>query len=113
MRKKGFSEVWISWIMGCETSVSFSVLINWSPYGRFSPSRGLRQGDPLSPYLFILCSDLLSSLIQEAESTNQLTPLRLTVGGPSISHLLFADDSLFFLKADQRNATKLPYFQTI
>lgn len=94
-------------IMKCVTSVSFSVLINGSPYGYMTGSRGLRQGDPLSPSLFILCADVLSSLIQQAERHHLIQPIRLSIGGPPISHLLFADDSLFFLKADQNNSQRL------
>jgi len=105
MRKKSFCEKWIMLIMKCVTSVSFSVMVNGSSYGHMNGTRGLRQGDPLSPTLFILCADVLSSLIQQAEQNNEIQPVRLSIGGPSISHLLFADDSLFFLKADQTNSS--------
>lgn len=88
-------------------SVSFSVLINGSPYGQFDVTRGIRQGDPLSPYLFILCADVLSSLITKAQQERKLKGIRVSNGGPAISHLLFADDSLFFVKADHQNSTTL------
>ena len=107
MRKKSFCEKWIMLIMKCVTSVSFSVMVNGSSYGHMNGTRGLCQGDPLSPTLFILCADVLSSLIQQAEQNNEIQPVRLSIGGPSISHLLFADDSLFFLKADQTNSSRL------
>jgi len=88
-------------------SVSFSVLINGRPYGRFNAERGLRQGDPLSPYLFILCSDVLSSLLDHAQQEKRIQGIRISNGGPAITHLLFADDLLFFLKANQENSQEL------
>lgn len=93
--------------MSCVSSVSFSVLINGSPYGSFQASRGIRQGDPLSPYLFILCADVLSSLISNAQSEKRIQGIRVSNRGPYVSHLLFADDSLFFVKADHQNSTEL------
>lgn len=107
LRLKGFCEKWISLIMKCVTSVSFSVMINGSPYGRIQPSRGLRQGDPLSLSLFILTADVLSSIMAHAEATHRIVPLRISIGGPPVSHLLLADDSLFFIKADHKNGDNL------
>ncbi|KAG7599472.1 Reverse transcriptase domain [Arabidopsis suecica] len=105
--KKGFAPKWIQWIMECVRTVSFSVLINGSPYGRFEPTRGLRQGDPLSPSLFILCADVLSSLMSQAVREGSIQAIRVSNRGPAVSHLLFADDSLFFLKADHKNSSNL------
>jgi hypothetical protein len=63
MGKLGFHPTWISWIRICIATTSFSILINGSPFGLFSPSWGLQQGDPLSPFLFILGTEFLSRLI--------------------------------------------------
>ncbi|KAL5564766.1 hypothetical protein UlMin_027930 [Ulmus minor] len=99
MKKLGFSEGWIKKIMDCVTSVYYSLLINGEKVGYIRPSRGLRQGDPLSPYLFLLCAEGLSSLIHTFERTGQLQGIRCGTNGPTISHLFFADDSLLFVEA--------------
>lgn len=64
------------------------------PY--FKPTRGIRQGDPLSPYLFTLVSNVLSILIKQAVSAGTIGGIKLSHGCPTLSHLLFADDSIFF-----------------
>ncbi|KAL5565698.1 hypothetical protein UlMin_028862 [Ulmus minor] len=99
MTKLGFSGVWINKIMACISSVTYSFQFNGKRFGHLTPSRGLRQGDPLSPYLFLLCGEGLSSLLHRYEQNEVLQGLRCGMRGPTISHLLFADDSLFFLEA--------------
>jgi len=103
MTHMGFNSTWIAWIMKCISTVSFSVLINGSPHGHINPTRGIRQGDPLSPYIFILCAEVLSHMMNQAEINKQLKGIKLSTRGPSISHLLFADDSLFFTMANHRS----------
>ena len=99
----GFDIKWIRWIMKCVSTVSYSVLINGSPQGTIVPERGIRQGDPMSPYLFILCAEVLSHMLKQAEATRHIQGLKISDQGPAITHLLFADDSLFFTLANDKS----------
>ncbi|KAL5552848.1 hypothetical protein UlMin_040249 [Ulmus minor] len=99
MLKLGFSEVWTKKVMACVTLVSYSVLINGAKFGQLFPTRGLRQGDPISPYLFLLCAEGLSSLFHHFEAAGRIQGMRCGRNGPTISHLFFADDSLLFFEA--------------
>ena len=87
----------------CISTASFSVLINGSPAGFFPSSRGLRQGDPLSSYLFVIGMEALNCLINRAAEGNYLSGSRVANGREedlSISHLLYADDTFLFCEAD-------------
>lgn len=94
--RMGFCEKWIAWIKLYVCTVEYNVLVNHDTIGPIIPGRGLRQGDPLSPYLFILCAQGLTSMINKAMANGALHGLRLGRNGPSISHLMFTDDSIFF-----------------
>ncbi|XP_027109391.2 uncharacterized protein [Coffea arabica] len=107
MVKLGFCARWITWIMECITTAFFSFNINGEPKGYVIPSRGIRQGDPLSPYLFLLVSQGFSHLLDRAQRNKKLTGMRISRSGPSITHLFFADDSLIFCKADKRQAEEV------
>ena len=91
-------------IMSCVSTVLTSILINRETTNLIFPSRGLRQGDSLSPYLFILCMDYLSQLIGEKCEAKHWHPVKTSQNGPAFSHLLFADNLLFFAKADIQNS---------
>lgn len=107
--KMGFAEKWVSWIRWCVSSVSYQVLLNGEPKGHVQPSRGLRQGDPLSPFLFILLTEALISQLRAAEEEGRITGLKIARASPALSHLLFADDSLFFCKADIQQCAELSW----
>lgn len=109
MEKMGFSNIWVNWIMQCVSSVSYHVLLNNDRVGPINPLCGLRQGDPLSPYLYIICSEGLSSYIRHHESRGLLHGTRICRGSPSITHLLFADDSFLFCKATISEVTTLKH----
>ncbi|XP_071912424.1 uncharacterized mitochondrial protein AtMg01250-like [Coffea arabica] len=101
MEKMGFCMLWRHWIMNCLTSVTYSFNINGQPMGYITPMRGIRQGNPLSPYLFLLCSEGFSNLLRQAIENRKLSGMRISRGGASITHLFFADDSLIFYKEDK------------
>jgi len=104
MLQMGFSLRWVQWIMLCVETVDYTVLVNGAQVGPFVPGRGIRQGDPLSPYLFIICAEGLSALISDAERRGVLNGSRIFTGAPSISHLLFADDCFLFFRACEQEA---------
>jgi hypothetical protein len=98
----GFGQRWCQWINTCISTVQFSVLVNGSPEGFFGSSRGLRQGDPLSPLLFLLVMEVLSKLFQKTKEAGLIWGfLTGSIGGSEvcISHLLFADDTIVFCDA--------------
>ncbi|XP_019084213.1 PREDICTED: uncharacterized protein LOC109125888 [Camelina sativa] len=103
----GFDQKWVGWIMQCITSISYRILINGDPKRRIRPTRGIRQGDPISPYLFILCTEALIAQIKNAEKEGKIQGLRISNASPRVSHLLFADDNLFFCRADPHQCKKI------
>lgn len=103
----GFHAVWTNWIMQCIRTVTYSYLVNESVTGVVTPHRGIRQGDPLSPYIFILCSEVLSGLCRNAQENNTLQGIRVATNSPRVNHLLFADDTLFFCRTNTKSLSTL------
>ncbi|KAL9673326.1 hypothetical protein QQ045_029582 [Rhodiola kirilowii] len=102
----GFPGKFVHWIMACVTSAKFSVLVNGSLEGYFSSSRGLRQGDPISPYLFTLVMEVLSRILRKFRQSNEFV-FHPKCAGISLSHLMFADDVIIFSKADLGSLMKI------
>ena len=87
--------------------VSASIVVNGGASDLILPSRGLRQGDPISPYIFILCMAFLVQLIEEKCSTNKWKPVRANRSGAAFSHLFFANDLILFAKANPKNCAAI------
>ena len=110
--KIGFGSRWMDWMWWCISTAKFSILINGVPAGFFSNSKGLRQGDPLSPYLFVLGMGMLSPLLRRASEGGFLSGCRLWGRGGgelTVSHLLFADDTIIFCKVRKEQLTNLSW----
>lgn len=100
LERFGFDRVWVRWVMTCVNSVSYTVLLNGRVHGFICLERGIRQGDPISPSLFILCAEALVNVLNQSELSGRLHGIQLDAQGPSVHHLLFVDDNLLMCKAD-------------
>ena len=96
----GFSGVFVQLVMKCVSTVSYRFRINGDLTDVINPGRRLRQGDPISPYLFLLCAEGFSALLNKAESDGLIRAIKLAPNAPHVNHLLFADDFLLLLEAN-------------
>ncbi|GLT68412.1 hypothetical protein SLA2020_406460, partial [Shorea laevis] len=103
MEKLGFCLKWRRWIRECLSTSSVSVLVNGSPTEEFRMKKGLRQGDPLAPFLFLLVAEALNGLILKAKEKDMYTGTVVGTEGLEVTHLQFADDSIFFCEASDLN----------
>ena len=104
LKRMGFGVRWCRWIHTCISTVQFSVLFNGSPTDFFGSSRGLKQGDPLSPMLFLVMMEVFSKMMKRAEGASLLRGFRVAGrqgGGVGVSHLLFVDDTILFCDANE------------
>ncbi|KAL2899374.1 hypothetical protein RDABS01_024456 [Bienertia sinuspersici] len=104
LHEMNFPLLMVNVIMECVTSPSMQVLWNGEPSTSFKPSRGIRQGDPLSPYLFVLCMERLNQVIEESIIGGHWKPITASRGGPLLSNLFFADDLMLFAEASTEKA---------
>jgi len=106
----GFGEKWRAWIQFCISTVRFSVLVNGTPSGFFNSSRGLRQGDLLSPFLFVVVMEALSRMLSVALDQGNLIGFLVGFREPEalvVNHLMFADDTLIFCGAQEEQIRHL------
>ncbi|KAJ0589790.1 putative RNA-directed DNA polymerase [Helianthus annuus] len=94
LSQMGFSAKWRSWVKGVLSSARASVLVNGAPTFEFECFKGMRQGDPLSPFLFVIVMEALSSMIRRACNLEIVKGVSLPNGGPVVSHLFYADDAV-------------------
>jgi hypothetical protein len=107
MTKMGFASDWIGRVMCCVETVSFSVRVNGNYSDIFKPSRGIRQGDPISPYLFLIGAEGFSCMLKYNGAGHLSRGVRVGIHCPWISHLLFADDCMVFTQATSAGANRL------
>ncbi|KAL0000485.1 hypothetical protein SO802_014266 [Lithocarpus litseifolius] len=100
----GFNDTFTNWIIACVSSVTFEIMVNGGKTEKFKPSRGLRQGDPLSSYLFILGQEVLSRLLEKELVNKNFSGIKASQRGPTITHVMYADDIVLFSKAGIKDA---------
>lgn len=107
LKDVGMSYEWVRNIMACVESPRLSILWKGRQLDQIIPSRGIRQGDAISPYLFVLCMERLSHTIKDEVAQGRWNGVRLSRYGPNLTHLFFADDLVLFAEASQEQITTI------
>jgi len=105
--KMGFQASWVSLIMECITMVSYSILVNGEPKAMIYLTRGIRQGDPLSPYLFLFCAEGLNGILKQAAYAREIQGFSIFGRGPKLTHFFFVDDCLLFCRLTLEECEKI------
>lgn len=100
IRQFGFAEQFIKMVTAFIETPLFSIMINGAPFGYFKSSRDIRQGDPMSPGLFSIFSDLLSRILARAANEGKFSGIKISRYSPIVTHLMYADDLVIYCKAD-------------
>jgi len=107
LERLGFCEQWIAWIKSCLESATVSVLVNGSPTKEFVPSKGLRQGDPLAPFLFLIAAEGLAGVVKNVVMSDLVENVEVGTNKVKVNMLQYADDTLFFCKASTKSIFSL------
>lgn len=107
LSKFGFGTRWVRWMKACVPSAKISVLVNGSPTPEFCPQRGLRQGDPLSPFLFNIVTEGLNILLSRAKELDIIKGAEVGSNGLRVTHLQFADDTILFCETNRREVSNI------
>ncbi|GKV43653.1 hypothetical protein SLEP1_g50917 [Rubroshorea leprosula] len=107
MSKFGFCPKWRTWIGECISSATVLILVNGSPTEEFQMEKGLRQGDPLASFLFLMIAEALNGLMMKAVEENLFQGVEIGRSGLKLTHLQYADDSIFFCEANEQNVMVL------
>ena len=105
--KVGIHGKWVNLIMQCISTVQYKILHNGTESDPIMPGRGLRQGDPLFPFLFIICVAGLSSTLRNMQERGLIHGCNIARSAPPISHLFFADNSYFFFNASMEECNRV------
>lgn len=109
MLRMGFRVNFGSLVMSCVSFVSLSLLVRGQQTERFYPQWCVRKGDPLSPHLFLICTEGFLALLQRAQQEGDIVGIKVPRSGLTISHLLFLDDSIFFTTTSVEEGVMLKY----